>query len=94
MNFVKDYYELIFDKENTLSPETIKELGQTEVILGEIIPYFFTESPVKNFELSFEIPINELLGNIQDYILSYREDKFEEGDNHTIIVVLIHKLFD
>lgn len=91
MSFLKNYYQIVFDEGYVLTKHKLDEIGKTEVIFGEIIPYFFDHNEVKNFIITNEKPMDELLDEIQNYILSFRGDFFN-GDRNTIIISLNHQL--
>lgn len=93
LNFVRNYYNMIFDEGIVFGRQKLDEMGKSEVIFGEMIPYFFNHNEIKNFNLSGEKPMDELISEIEDYILSLRE-QISKGSRDTIIISLNHNLDD
>lgn len=90
-NFIHNYYEIIFDKGEVLKKDKMIIAGENEIIFGEILPNFLTHNRIKNFTLSKEKNIQELLNEIEDYIFSYRREEFNKERN-SIIITLNHSL--
>jgi hypothetical protein len=91
INFVKDYYEIIFDEGHKLTKDKMILLDKNEIIFGEIIPYFLNQNIIKNFSLDKNNDMEELLDEIEAYILSFRKDGFNQ-DRKSIVISLNHSL--
>ena len=91
IKFIENYWELIMDNCYIVNSKKFDEMGTDVVEFGEIIPTFLKYDEIKTINFSdFELK-EDLMKEIENYILQYKEDKDVFWDK-TIVIRLTHSL--